>query len=168
MVLSHYGLLPGLRKLGSQMSGPCPIHQGSNPKQFVVHLSSGNWHCFGDCSRGGGALELVSEIERVPVLRAAELVRDWFSISPQQQRQQRSRTMNAPSHRAYVVEDAEGDQNDQKGFWTRVGSAWPHKDGKGLNIQIAAGISVGGRIVLREYVEDDAKADEGKRKVAKK
>ena len=39
-----------------------------------------------------------------------------------------------PSHRAYTVEDRAGDQSDQPGFWTRIGSAWPHKDGKGLNI----------------------------------
>jgi hypothetical protein len=73
-----------------------------------------------------------------------------------------------PSHRAYIVEDVEGDQTDQKGFWTKVGSAWPHGDGKGLNIQLIPGLSVSGRIVLREYSEADAKADEAKRKPIKK
>lgn len=73
-----------------------------------------------------------------------------------------------PSHRAYVIEDPEGDESEQRGFWTRVGSAWPHKDGKGLNIQIVPNVAVSGRLILREYTEDDAKADEGKRKSAKK
>ena len=38
----------------------------------------------------------------------------------------------APSHIAYQVRDREG----KKGFWTRIGSVWPHADGKGFNIQL--------------------------------
>jgi len=72
-----------------------------------------------------------------------------------------------PSHRAYVVEDREGDQTEQGGFWTRIGSAWPHKDGKGLNVVLSA-LPTNGRIVLREYTDEDAKVDEAKRKPAKK
>ena len=63
-----------------------------------------------------------------------------------------------PSHKCFVVEDrAEGDERDA--FWTRVGSAWPHKDGKGLNVQLATGVSVHGRLVLREYTEEDEEQD---------
>ena len=58
-----------------------------------------------------------------------------------------------PSHRVFIVEDVEGDQTEQKGFWTQVGSAWPHKDGKGLNLQLKPGIAVSGRVVLRELDE---------------
>lgn len=66
-----------------------------------------------------------------------------------------------PSHKAYVVEDrGEGEDNDA--FWTRIGSAWPHKDGKGLNLVLSA-LPVGGRIVLREYTDEDAKEDEVKK-----
>lgn len=73
-----------------------------------------------------------------------------------------------PSHKAFVVEDrAEGEPTDDsnKPFWTRVGSAWPHKDGKGLNIVLASGVAVSGRLVLREYTEQDAK-EEAEKKVA--
>jgi single-stranded DNA-binding protein len=55
--------------------------------------------------------------------------------------------------------------SEEKPFWTRVGSAWPHGDGKGLNIQLASGVAVTGRLVLREYTEKDAEEDE--KKVAK-
>lgn len=77
--------------------------------------------------------------------------------------------MNArPSHKAYVVEDRDSDANpEQGGFWTRIGSAWPHKDGKGLNLVLSA-LPVNGRVVLREYTEDDQKADESKAKRVKK
>jgi hypothetical protein len=64
-----------------------------------------------------------------------------------------------PSHKAFVVEDrAEG--SDRDAFWTRIGSAWPHKDGKGLNVQLASGVAVSGRLVLREYTEEDAQEEQ--------
>ena len=53
-----------------------------------------------------------------------------------------------PSHIAYQVRDREG----KKGFWTRIGSVWPHADGKGFNIQLEA-LPVDGRISLRIATE---------------
>lgn len=50
----------------------------------------------------------------------------------------------APSHTAYQVRDREGG----KGFWTRIGSAWPHSDGKGFSILIDA-VPLDGKITLR-------------------
>lgn len=50
----------------------------------------------------------------------------------------------APSHIAYQVRDRE----NGKSFWTRVGSAWPHADGKGFNVQLEA-MPIDGRITLR-------------------
>lgn len=54
----------------------------------------------------------------------------------------------APSHVAYHVRDREGG----KGFWTRIGSAWQHADGKGFSIQIEA-MPLDGRITLRVVAE---------------
>jgi hypothetical protein len=50
----------------------------------------------------------------------------------------------SPSHVAYQVRDREG----RKGFWTRIGAAWAHADGKGFSIQIDA-VPLDGRITLR-------------------
>jgi hypothetical protein len=50
----------------------------------------------------------------------------------------------APSHYVYQVRDREG----QKGIWTRIGAAWPQKDGKGFNVQLDA-VPLDGRITLR-------------------
>ncbi len=55
-----------------------------------------------------------------------------------------------PSHVAYQVRDREG----KKGYWTRIGGAWLHNDGKGLNIQLEV-VPLDGRIVLR--VESEKK-----------
>jgi hypothetical protein len=35
-----------------------------------------------------------------------------------------------------------------KGFWTRIGSAWAHKDGNGFNIQLES-TPIDGHITLR-------------------
>lgn len=53
-------------------------------------------------------------------------------------------TSKTPTHVAYQVRDREG----QKGFWTRIGTAWAHADGKGFNIQLEAA-PLDGRVVLR-------------------
>ncbi len=54
----------------------------------------------------------------------------------------------SPSHVAYQVRDREG----AKGFWTRIGAAWAHADGKGFNVQIET-VPLDGRITLRVATE---------------
>jgi hypothetical protein len=52
-------------------------------------------------------------------------------------------TNTHPSHHVFVVE-GEGD----KAFWTKIGAAWNHKDGEGLNVTLTA-LPLDGRIVIR-------------------
>ncbi|GMU39041.1 MAG: hypothetical protein KJ057_17255 [Phycisphaerae bacterium] len=54
----------------------------------------------------------------------------------------------APSHVAYQVRDREG----KKAFWTRIGAAWQHNDGKGFNIQLEV-VPLDGRVTLRVATE---------------
>lgn len=49
-----------------------------------------------------------------------------------------------PTHIASQVRDLAGG----KSHWTRIGSAWAHKDGKGFNIQLDV-VPLDGRIVVR-------------------
>ena len=68
-----------------------------------------------------------------------------------------------PSHKVYAVEDrdvdpSENDGEDSKGWWTRIGSAWPHTDGRGLNIVLSA-LPINSRLVLREYTAQDEKIE---------
>jgi len=39
-----------------------------------------------------------------------------------------------PALVAYHVREAKDGKG--KGFWTRIGAAWPHEDGEGFNVQI--------------------------------
>ena len=57
---------------------------------------------------------------------------------------------NKPTH--YVYHIAERGQNggeERAGFWTKIGAAWPHKDGKGFSVSIEA-MPLNGRLILRE------------------
>lgn len=54
----------------------------------------------------------------------------------------------APSHAVYQVRDREGG----KGFFTGIGAAWPHKDGKRFNLLIDA-VPLDGKLSLRVITE---------------
>ena len=56
-----------------------------------------------------------------------------------------------PKYYAYQVQN-NGD--GEKGYWTKIGGAWPHKDGKGLDVRLAA-LPVDAKLVLR--VAEDKK-----------
>ena len=53
-----------------------------------------------------------------------------------------------PSHIAYQVREGK----EKASFWTRVGAAWAHNDGKGFNVSLDA-LPLDGRIVLRVVAE---------------
>lgn len=163
-VLEDYGV--ELKRVGQQLAGCCPVHKGSNPRAFVVNATTGLWHCFGDCARGGDVIALVSLIESVPAPEAARLIAHRLGIAAERQRtpaRGRRMTMadskNSPAFKVFCVE-GEGDE----AYWTRVGSAWGHKDGKGYNVVLSA-LPVNGRLVLREpSEEEDAQPTRGARK----
>jgi hypothetical protein len=154
------------RQSSGTLQGRCPVHHGSNPRQFVVDETKGLWNCFSpSCKRGGDIFNLVAELEKIDVRNAALLIAEWFAIKPGgevQHRKPKERAMTTgalPSHKVFLVEDR---GEDKDSFWHRVGSAWPSKDGKGLQIQFPPGLSVAGRVVLREYTTEDQAEDEKK------
>ncbi len=167
-VLARYGVLDDLKRSGRQLAGCCPIHKGSNKKQFVVDLDKQLWRCFSpEHDEGGGMLEFVAAMENVEVREAALRVADWFAIRAEghvQPKRRRKKVSGLPSHKVFVVEDKDEENSDEsKAWWTRVGSAWPHKDGLGLNVVLSA-VPMNGRLVLREFTEADAKKEEEEKK----
>jgi len=55
---------------------------------------------------------------------------------------------NAPTHFAYQVS-----RGGQKSYWTRIGIAWTHKDGKGLNIVLDS-FPVDGKVAICATTEE--------------
>ena len=64
MVLKHYNVFEALSEVaGKNVLGCCPIHQGTNQRQFSVYLAKSIWRCFGSCDTGGNVLDFVSKME---------------------------------------------------------------------------------------------------------
>ena len=90
-VLDHYDLLAQFKRGGDRLSGPCPIHKGSNPTQFSVSISKNVWHCFSECKQGGNVLEFIAKMEDVSIHAAANKAIEWFNLDPE--------TMSADSNK---------------------------------------------------------------------
>jgi DNA primase len=79
-LLERYGLLDSLKRRGADgLTGPCPIHRGTNPTQFRVSLAKNCWNCFGGCG-GGNVLDFVAAMEEADLRKAALLVAEWFGV----------------------------------------------------------------------------------------
>lgn len=79
-VLTHYGLIDKFKRGTDSLSGPCPIHKGSNPTQFRVSLSKNVWNCFSECKHGGNVLDFICKMEDVSVHAAALKAIEWFNL----------------------------------------------------------------------------------------
>jgi DNA primase len=82
-VLEHYGLMHQFKRSGDRLSGPCPIHKGSNPTQFSVSIEKNVWNCFSECKHGGNTLEFIAKMENVSILAAANKAIEWFHLDPE-------------------------------------------------------------------------------------
>lgn len=71
-------------------------------------------------------------------------------------RKQQTKSTQPPALIAYHVSE-----RGEKSFWTRIGAAWDHEDGKGLTVQLDLVPAQGGRIVLREPSEDNEEDGNG-------
>lgn len=80
-LLQHYGLLDQFKRTGDSLSGPCPIHKGSNPTQFRVSLTKNLWNCFSECKHGGNTLDFIAKMEGVDIHAAAHKAIEWFNLT---------------------------------------------------------------------------------------
>lgn len=67
-------------------------------------------------------------------------------------------TKSRPTHRVFSVSKQEG---DAKPFWLAIGSAWPHRDGKGFNLKLNACPLGASEIVIRAAKDRKPVAAEG-------
>ena len=83
-VLEHYGILEKFKRGSDSLSGPCPIHKGSNPTQFRVSISKNVWNCFSECKHGGNVLDFIARMDDVSILAAANKAIEWFHLDPEE------------------------------------------------------------------------------------
>ncbi len=106
-VLRHYKLFDTFKQSGDSLSGPCPIHKGSNPTQFRVSISKNVWNCFSECKHGGNTLDFIARMDNVSIHAAALRAVEWFNLdsdsmatdSPQEPDESNGRSYSAESPR---------------------------------------------------------------------
>jgi hypothetical protein len=67
--------------------------------------------------------------------------------------------LSAAHEDAYGKDTTHEAGDDKSGYWTKIGAAWPHKDGKGYSISITT-VPLEGRLVVRERPEEETPAEE--------
>ena len=82
-VLEHYGILDKFKRGSDSLSGPCPIHKGSNPTQFRISISKNIWNCFSECKHGGNVLDFIARMDDVSIHAAALKAIEWFKLDPE-------------------------------------------------------------------------------------
>jgi DNA primase len=100
-VLRHYNLLDQFKRTGENLSGPCPIHKGSNPTQFRVSTAKNIWNCFSECKNGGNVLDFIAQMEDVSIHAAALKAIDWFKLDEASMTQASSRKKPAKEERSH-------------------------------------------------------------------
>src|SRR5258707_13687664 len=63
-----------LRRHGADLIGRCPFHDDREPS-LVISPKKNLWHCLGECSTGGTAIDWVMRAEGVSFRHAVELLR---------------------------------------------------------------------------------------------
>jgi hypothetical protein len=61
---------------------------------------------------------------------------------------------NLPTLIAYSVVKRTPAQSINQAEWTKIGVAWPHRDGRGVTVRLTA-LPLGGQIYMRMPGEDD-------------
>lgn len=84
-VLLKYYRLDNLKRDGNKLTGPCPVHQGKNPRSFHVDTEKNLWHCFTKCQGGGNQLDLVAKKEDISIREAALKLQAFFLGSESRQ-----------------------------------------------------------------------------------
>jgi DNA primase len=80
-ILEHYGVLHTFKRAGNRLTGPCPIHNGTNASQFRVDTERNLWNCFSECKHGGNTLDFIAKKEDCNIHDAALKACEWFNIA---------------------------------------------------------------------------------------
>lgn len=107
MVLDKYGVK--LKRSGGNHVGCCPIHKGTNGRQFSVHLEKNIWQCFGDCQTGGNVLDFAAMMDfgnknAVSIRKAALNLKRWFLTDAVTKQGDEQKTFEAPADEGMFAE----------------------------------------------------------------
>lgn len=70
---------------------------------------------------------------------------------------------DAPGRRPDFVAYTVRESRDGKGYWTRIGAAWQHRNGHGYDVQLET-LPLDGRVTLRELRDERMQGYEEERR----
>ncbi len=115
-VLEHYGILDQFKRSGDRLSGPCPIHKGSNPTQFSISVSKNIWNCFSECKHHGNVLDFIAKMEDVSIHAAALKAIAWFNLDTEAVSGEKSEAEETPARPALPSKPmAKGTESEEGG-----------------------------------------------------
>lgn len=85
---------------------------------------------------------------------------EYIMAKPASQKAPEPAQAKAEIHDAFIVEKYE-QNGEEKRKWHEVGTAFPSKSGKGLNLYITPGLSVSGQIVIVPRTERTGAEEQG-------
>jgi DNA primase len=157
-VLQHYGLSDQFKKSGDSLSGPCPIHKGTNPTQFRISVSKNIWTCFSECKHGGNVLDFIARMENVTIHAAALKAIDWFSLDPEAlaadsgtdqdeqretPRKETSQPTKPPPKKVAAAPETNAPNKPLKFRLDKLDGTHPYLAGRGLTPETIAAFNVG-------------------------
>jgi len=78
-VIEMLNLTGTLKFEGDRLLGCCPIHKGSDEREFIITPAKGLWFCHGACNAGGDMIELMARTRGISVVQAAREIANHFS-----------------------------------------------------------------------------------------
>ncbi|MDB4958168.1 MAG: primase [Myxococcales bacterium] len=79
VLIKMFNLGGKLKRHGSKLTGPCPIHNGTGPRSFSADLDKNVWYCHSRC-KGGNQIDLVVKMDNVSVREAALKLHAFFGL----------------------------------------------------------------------------------------
>lgn len=80
-VIVRFYQITTLKREGSKLIGPCPVHGGDSARAFHADLDKNVWHCFSQCKKGGNQLDFVAAKEGISIRDAALKLQAFFLAS---------------------------------------------------------------------------------------
>ena len=151
-ILEHYGVLHTLKRTGTRLTGPCPIHGGKNPTQFRVETEKNLWNCFSECAHGGNTLDFIVKKDKCSLHEAALKACEWFDIplddvknsSPQDEPEETPERPTKPATKAVASKPEDNTPNAPLKFrLDKIQHEHPYLIERGITLETAIDFGIG-------------------------
>ena len=140
-VLDRYGVK--LKRIGKELCGPCPIHQGDGTRSFHANTEKNAFHCF-SCQAKGNVLDFVAAMEKCSVRDAALKLQGCFQTTATRELPAAAQKPTTGSQPAREEAGERGAPNKPLGFRLKgIDHRYPYLAQRGIDPETAEYFGVG-------------------------